>query len=187
MELEAAVAKVVKVLSRPIELRQPAPVPKTSEDVGRGQHRAAPFLAELRAGLPRLGVAKIVGGPPPVPGKAMVPTPNPDAIIFVTDVDLFKPDTEGVFGEMDARNRTAVFSVRRLREAFYRRKADPGKQRARVVKVLLQAIGRLRGLPDCRDPRCAMAPTGALADIDFKDERYCVACAKRLTSGVVRM
>ena len=186
-ELEAAVAKVSKVLGRPLEMRHPAPVPRTSEDVPRGQHRAGPFLAELRSGLARLGVARIVGGSPPVPGKPMVPAADPDAVVFVTDVDLFKPDTEGVFGEMDARNRVAVFSVRRLREAFYRRKADPAKQRARVVKVLLQAIGRLKGLSECRDPRCVMAPTGALADIDFKDERFCAACSKRLTSGVVKL
>lgn len=187
VELEAALTKVSKVLGRPVEMRQPSPVPRASEDVARGQHRAAPFLAELRAGLPRLGVARIVGGSPPVPGKAMLPAANPDAVVFVTDVDLFKPDTEGVFGEMDARNRAAVFSVRRMREAFYRRKADPARQRARVVKVLLQAIGRLKGLPECRDPRCVMAPTGALADIDFKDERFCAACAKRLTSGIVKV
>lgn len=184
-ELEAAVGKIVKILNRPIELREAAPVPRSTEDAARGQHRAGPFLAELRASLPRLGVSKLVGGAAPASGKSPVAVLDPDAIVFVTDCDLFTPTTESVFGEMNARARTAVFSVRRMREAFYRRKADPAKQRARVVKVLLQAIGRIRGIPDCRDARCVMAATGALADIDMKEERFCAPCKRRLTQGVV--
>ncbi len=108
-------------------------------------------------------------------------------MIFVTDVDLFTPNAEGVFGEVDARNKCGVLSVRRLREAHYRRKADPVKQRARIVKLMLQTVGRLKGLADCRDSRCVMAPTGALADIDLKDERFCGVCSRRLTTGVIRI
>lgn len=185
-ELEAAVAKVAKILGRPVEMRAAAPVPRGSEDVARGQHKAGPFLAELRLGLARLPVAKIVGGAAPSAGKAPVPTPIPDAVVFVTDLDLYRPDVEAVFGDIDARNRVAVFSVRRLREAFYRRKADPGKQRARVVKVILQAIGRLKGLPECREPRCVLSATGALADIDMKDERFCAACGRKLAPAAPR-
>jgi predicted Zn-dependent protease len=92
-----------------------------------------------------------------------------------------------VFGEMDARNKCAVVSVRRLREAFYRRKADPAKQRARLLKLVLQVVGRLQGLADCRDPRCVMAPTGALADVDLKAERLCAVCSRRLATGVIRI
>lgn len=186
-EVEAVAGRIAKILSRPIELRQAASVPRASEDAARGQHRAAAFLAELRLGLPRLAVAKLVGGAAPAGPSTLVPTPNPDAVVFLTDVDLFTPNTEGVFGDIDARNHGAVVSVRRMREAFYRRKADPVRQRARFVKVVLQAIGRLKGLADCRDPRCVMAPTGALADVDLKDERFCGTCSKRLATGVIRI
>jgi len=192
-EVEGVGSRISKAFTRPVELRAPAPVPRGSEDVGRGQHRAAPFLAELRQGLARLAVAKIVGeGAPsaaPVPGKTttLLPQANPDALIFITDVDLFTPNTEGVFGEMDARNRCAVISVRRLREAHYRRKADPAKQRARLVKLTLQVIARLKGLADCRNPRCVLAPTGALADIDLKEEKFCGACSRMLATGAFRI
>jgi predicted Zn-dependent protease len=186
-EVEAVAARVSKILNRPIELRAPAAVPRASEDAARGQHRADVFLVELRRELARLAVAKLVGGAAPPGPSTLVPTPNPDAVIFLTDVDLFKPDTEGVFGDLDSRNRCAVLSVRRMREAFYRRKADPAKQRARIVKVMLQAIGRFRVVADCRDSRCVMAPTGALADVDLKEERFCGNCSKRLTTGVTRI
>lgn len=183
-EIEECAARVVKVLTKPVELRDAAPVPRSSEDAARGQHRSAPFLSELRGGFPRLAVARLVGAPGPV---APMPAATYDAIVFVTDADLYRPNTDAVFGEIDSKTRSAVLSVKRLREAFYRRKADPARQRARVVKGILQAIGRIHDLPDCRDPRCVMAPVGALADLDLKGEKYCGACWKRLTTGTFRL
>jgi predicted Zn-dependent protease len=80
-----------------------------------------------------------------------------------------------------------VISVRRLREAFYKRKADPVRQRARLTKMALYAIGRIRGLPDCRDVQCAMATMTALADLDARGEKYCAACWRRLSTGAFRI
>lgn len=182
-EVEACAARVVKVLGKPVEMREPAPGPRASEDAGRGQHRSAAFLSELRSGFPKLGVAKLVGAAGPA---TPMPAASYDAVVFVTDADLFRPDTEAVFGEIDPKGRAAVLSVKRLREAFYRRKADPAKQRSRFVKGIVQGIGRIRGLPDCRDPRCVMAPVGALGDLDLKGEKFCSNCTKRLESGTVR-
>ena len=183
-EIEASLGKVVKVLNRPVEMREAAPIPRAAEDTSRSQYNSAQFLAETRRGLPRLKVAKLVGvaasGDP-------VPTPKPDATVFVTDVDLFTPTTDSVLGELDRAHGAALVSVRRLREAFYRRKADPAKQRARLVKQILRAIGLLRGAGDCRDPGCAMSVTQVVTDIDRKKERYCGPCWKRISTGAFRV
>ena len=183
-ELEGALSKVVKVLNRPVEMREAAPIPRAAEDTSRNQFHSAPFLAEIRRGLPRLKVAKLVGvaasGDP-------VATPKPDATVFVTDVDLFTPATASVFGELDRTHGAALLSVRRLREAFYRRKADPAKQRARLVKQILRVIGLLRGTGDCGDPGCAMSSAQVVADIDRKTERYCGPCWTRISTGSFRL
>jgi hypothetical protein len=193
-EVEAAGARLAKVLNKPVTLRQPAPAPRAGDDPARGQHLAGPFLAELRGQLVRLPVVKVVGAAPAAgpagaaPAAAATPAGSaPDATLFVTDVDLYKPQTEGVFGDIDPAAHVAVVSVRRLREAFYKRKADPVKQRARLVKLALYALGRARGLPDCRDSACALLTTGSLADIDTKPEKYCAACWKRMTTGAFRL
>jgi archaemetzincin len=188
-DAEAAAARIAKILNRTVALRQPAPVPKAGEDPARGQHVAGPFLAELRGQLARLPVAKMVGGSPaPEPaGPPAAATAIGDATLFVTDVDLFKPGTDGAFGEIDAAAHVAVVSVRRLREAFYRRKADPVKARARLVKLALYALGRARGLPECRDAGCALSATASLADIDMKPEKYCASCWRRMTTGAYRI
>jgi archaemetzincin len=184
-EVEAVATRVAKVVSTSIELREVVPVPKAGDDPARGQHAAGPMLAALRASLPRLKVVKHVGGDPA--SAPATSTAAPDVAIFVTDVDLFKPASDGAFGEIDAAGRAALLSVRRLREAFYKRKADPARQRARVVKLALYALGRLRGLPDCGDRSCAMFTTAALADIDMKPEKYCAACWRRMSTGAFRI
>lgn len=183
-EVEGALGRVVKIINRPVELRQSVPLPSRSEDTTRNQHLAEVFLAEVRRALPRLAVSKLVGAA--VTGSP-VATAKPDAAIFVTDVDLFTRTTVGVFGELDRAHGAALLSVRRLREAFYRRKADTAKQRGRLVKQILRATGLLRGLPDCRDPSCAMSAAQAVADIDRKRERYCAACWRRVSEGAFRI
>src|SRR5262245_39966706 len=106
-DVEAAAARVSKVLNKTVELKPSVPVPKAGDDPARGQHVAGPFLAGLRASIARL--------------------PAADVTLFVTDVDVYKTGTDGVFGDVDASARAAVLSVRRLREPFYKRKADPAK------------------------------------------------------------
>jgi archaemetzincin len=185
-DVEAAAARIAKIVNRAVTLRQPAPVPKAGDDPARGQHVAGPFLAELRGQLARLPVAKVVGAAS-AEEPAGAATAAADATLFVTDVDLYKPQTDGVFGDIDAAAHVAVVSVRRLREAFYKRKADPAKARARLVKLALYALGRARGLPECRDAACALFTTTGLADIDLKPEKYCASCWRRMTTGAYRI
>jgi archaemetzincin len=188
-EVEAAAARIAKVLNTSVTMRQPAPVPKAGDDPARGQHLAGPFLAELRGQLLRLTVAKVVG-PPAAPETKGGPAPaanRADVTLFVTDVDLYKPQTDGAFGDIDPVSRVAVVSVRRLREAFYKRKVDPAKARARLVKLGLYALGRAHGLPECRERGCALFTTTALADIDMKPEKYCASCWRRMTTGAYRI
>jgi predicted Zn-dependent protease len=183
-EVDEAAARVSKAIAKPVELREPLAHPKGAEDVARGQFRAAAILAEARAALPLLKARKLAGGPA---GSPPVPIPRPDAFVFVTDLDLFSPGTASAMLETDAPHRLSIVSVRRLREAFYRRKPDPARQRARLVKELLRAVGTIHGLRECGDPGCAMAPTQTVGDLDRKGEHYCPACWKRLSTGTMRI
>ena len=178
-DLEAAVARAVKVWRRPFEVREPLPVPRGSEDVERGQHRAAVFMNRLGSEVLKLKPGKLVGSSDP---EAKTPF-QPDGFIFVTDVDLFTAKTEGVVGALITSKHYAVISVRRLREAFHKRRADPNRQRARLNKELLRMAGRLAGLPECGDPECVLASSKALVNIDTKEERYCRDCEQRLFEG----
>ncbi len=186
-EIEAALVRVAKALGGPVELREAVPLPKATENVERAQHDARALMVQLRSKLATLRAVKVVGGAAPTAAGAPVTLAQPEAAVFVTDADLFAPQTEAVLADASGPLKTALVSVRRLREAFYRRKADPQLQRARLAKEILRGIGRARGLKECNDPSCAMSPTQTLHDVDRKGERFCATCLRRLTTGVVRV
>jgi predicted Zn-dependent protease len=140
-------------------------------------------MTRLRAMVPQLSPGKLVGAEDP---QARPPA-MPDAFLFVTDVDLFTAKTDGVFAAWVRMDKLGLVSVRRLREAFYRRKADPGKQRARVVKELLRVAGRLGGAKECTDPQCVLAPSRFIADVDSKAEVFCRDCSQRLFEGKIQV
>ncbi len=182
-EIEAALVRAAKVLHQPVELREALPVPRGTEDPERRQHRAATLLERLLAEVRKLRPGRLVGGSAPAE-----PTPlRPDGFLFVTDVDLYTANTEGVFGALIVSQHCAVVSVRRLREAFHRRRADPVRQRARLAKEVLRMVGRLAGLAECGEAACVLAPSKTIPDIDAKDERYCRVCEQKLFMGTMRL
>ena len=184
VELEAVLSRAAKVLREPLELRDALPVPQGVEDTTRGQFRAANLMTRLKSMVPQLGPGKLIGAGEITAAK---PRLDPGAHIFFTDVDMFTERTDGVLAALLSSKKLAIISVRRLREAFYRRKADPVKQRTRLVKELLRMIGRLRGLRECTDPKCVLASSRMLADLDTKEERYCRTCEQILFEGTMRI
>jgi predicted Zn-dependent protease len=182
-ELEAAMVRASRALRQPMELRGSLPVPSATEDSERGQHRAMSLMTTLLGGIPRLGPGKMIGSDDP----AAKPPPKPEAFIFVTDVDLYTAKTDGVFAALISSKKVAVVSVRRMREAFFRRKADHVKQRARLVKEMLRMAGRLQGLKECASPDCVLAPSKVVPDVDSKGELYCRNCSQALFEGKIQI
>ena len=183
-ELEAALARAARALRRPLELRAALPLPQGVEDRERRQFRAAALITRLSAALPQLGPGKLVGAEG---GGATTRPARPAAAIFVTDADLFTANSDGAFAALLPSQHLGIVSLRRIREAFYRRSADPGKQRARLTKEIVRIAARLAGAPECSDMRCVLAPTNVLADLDLKQEQPCRACSQRLFQGTMRI
>lgn len=183
-EVEAAMSRTARVLRRPLELKGSLPVPQGVEDVERGQFRAANLLNRLRASFPQLGAGRMIGVEE---GEEAKPPLKPGGILFVTDVDLYTANSDAVFTALLSAKRLGVVSVRRLREAFYRRSAEPVKQRARLTKEIVRAAARLSGMPECSSPQCVISASNMLADIDLKEEKFCRACSQRMFQGTMRI
>ncbi len=182
-EIRAAASRVTKILREPVELRDSLSVPRTSEDPERGQHRAISIMAELRTAVLQLKPGTLVGAADPDEKPPM----KPRGWIFVTDADLYTDKTDGVYAALVKPKGLAIVSVKRLREAFYRRPADPGKQRSRLIKEIVRMAGRLRGMPECGNPDCILAPSKSLPDLDTKSEALCRACSLRMFEGTIRV
>ncbi len=182
-DLEPAVTRAARQLKAPMELREPLRVPPGAEDRDRGMHRAALLIERLRNEVPKLGQGELLGSEEP---DAPLPF-RPDAFIFVTDVDLCTANTDGAIAALVSQRQSAIVSIRRIREAFHKRRADPNKQRSRLVKEIIRMWSRLRGLSACTDARCVMSNTRGLPDLDTKEERFCRNCEQLLHEGKISL
>ncbi|HLT30915.1 MAG TPA: archaemetzincin [Myxococcaceae bacterium] len=96
-------------------------------------------------------------------------------VLGLTDVDLFIPDTEHVFGEADREARAAVVSIHRLRLGV-----SLDILRQRLQREVLHQAGHLVGLSVCEDARCVMSVSTDPAELDKKHAGYCNLCKNEL-------
>jgi len=99
--------------------------------------------------------------------------------LFITDVDIFRPQAEFVFGlSKSSGGEVAVVSTYRLKildeELFI----------SRFLKEALHELGHLFRLGHCQDKFCAMNLSLNLKDIDFKKIRFCRSCRKLLEESI---
>lgn len=103
-----------------------------------------------------------------------------DLILGITDVDLYVPSLNFVFGEADILKGIAVVSLTRLREEFYRSRPDHKLFIERAMKEAIHEIGHLCGLDHCQDRRCIMYFSNSIKDTDMKGPGFCKSCERRL-------
>lgn len=134
-------------------------LPPKAFNVERSQFLASAILEEMKSLLPP-GMFKIVG---------------------VTDVDLYVPDLNFVFGLADVPGSVAVISLSRLRQEFYGLKCDDDLFRKRVAKEAIHELGHSFGLAHCQNSQCVMSFSNSLVDTDRKGHTFCTDCQKQLT------
>lgn len=149
-------------IGRPVEIGQPIPVPESALDASRGQYRAIEFLNRM---------------------KRMFRGTN-DAHLAVTDVDLFAPGLNFVFGS--ALSPVAIFSTARLDPRFYGERTSPFLTAARAGKEAVHEVGHVLGLQHCDDPKCVMWFSSTLSDTDAKGPGFCERHAYEIARGQTR-
>jgi len=101
-------------------------------------------------------------------------------ILGVTNVDLYVPQLNFVFGEAECPGRVAVISLYRLRPEFYGAKPDRRLLLERAVKEAVHEVGHNLGLTHCINPACVMHFSNNIWMTDAKGSKPCIACRMKL-------
>ena len=160
-ELLAGVrAHVERVFRLPARLDVPAGRPDEAFDADRKQHSSHRILLWLAANRPR-GTARLIG---------------------LTDADLFIPVLTFVFGEAQLKGPVAVVSTARLLGAGL--PGEAARLPIRLRTEVIHELGHTFGLLHCRSPRCAMARSASLRDVDAKQPDLCETCRALVLENV---
>ena len=103
-----------------------------------------------------------------------------ERVVGITDVDLYVPRLNFVFGEADIVSGTAIVSLCRLRQEYYGLAPDEALFLERATKEIVHEMGHTFGLGHCPNNKCVMHFSNSLADTDLKEAHFCNMCRPKI-------
>jgi archaemetzincin len=106
-----------------------------------------------------------------------------EALIGVTELDLYIPILTFVFGEAQLGGGCAVVSYHRLAQEFYGLPPDRPLLHERLAKEAVHEAGHAAGLVHCDDYECVMAAAHSVEWLDLKQSGWCAVCRGAAVTG----
>lgn len=103
-----------------------------------------------------------------------------DKVLALTDVDLYVPRLNFVFGQAQCPGTVALVSLRRLDPTFYGELPDYELLLGRAAKEAIHELGHTFGLGHCSNPKCVMTFSNSIFEVDEKKGEFCERCLNKL-------
>ena len=113
----------------------------------------------------------------------LLETAEDEAILAVTEADLYAKGLNFVFGQAEPDAGAAVISLKRLHDEYYGLPKNEALLGDRAAKEGIHELGHVLGLGHCPDDHCVMFFSNTLADTDHKPATFCIKCRMRLSKG----
>lgn len=147
-----------EVFNKPVHIGQTMTIPAEAYNKHRQQYCSTDILPAMEKYSPK----------------------QADALLGVTEADLYAGNLNFVFGEADPTRRCAVISLARLRIGYGKVVAEENLYLERTLKEAVHELGHVYGLSHCSDWRCVMFFSNSLMDTDRKGYRFCARCRSKL-------
>lgn len=157
--LEALSSRVEKNFNCKVEIHKSMTLPRDAFNPERNQYFSSHILNKLH--------------------KFMRPDKH-EKVLAISDVDLYVPRLNFVFGEAELGGHFAIISLTRLHQSFYSLPENKALFLERTIKEAVHELGHVYGLTHCPDPECVMHFSNSLLDTDQKSASFCSHCQKLL-------
>lgn len=105
-------------------------------------------------------------------------------VLGVTEVDIYVPGMNFVFGEARLWGRCCLISIFRLRPEFYGSPANHPLLLERCVKEAIHELGHTLGLQHCSVESCVMRFSVSIYWVDRKKTRFCEECKAKIEEAI---
>ncbi len=102
-------------------------------------------------------------------------------VLGIINEDIYISELDFIFGESHIRGRSALISLKRLKEEYYGKVPNTELLKERALKEAIHELGHTFGIHHCMNYNCVMFFSKSISDTDNKKVDFCENCLQQIS------